>query len=200
MAISQPLSTDKLGNPDHSLMHRIIASDPGASVKSIAVDSTNKVQLSEQGASIDEFSTDGTLAGNSDTAVPTEQAVKTYADSGLAKVKVVALTRDLAAATGDVSTTGVGFTPKVIIAFGMIDVTPNACWGFSLQAVEGSIFREYEATANFGECNSLQWLSTEAGARQVAVVKSFDADGFTLTWTKVGSPTGTAYIKILCIR
>ena len=30
------------------------------------------------GATINEFSTDGTLAGNSDTAVPTEQAVKTY--------------------------------------------------------------------------------------------------------------------------
>ena len=33
------------------------------------------------GTSINEFSTDGTLAGNSDDAVPTEQAVKTYADN-----------------------------------------------------------------------------------------------------------------------
>uniref|UniRef100_A0A6M3KZ35 Uncharacterized protein n=1 Tax=viral metagenome TaxID=1070528 RepID=A0A6M3KZ35_9ZZZZ len=32
------------------------------------------------GATVTEFSIDGTLAGNSDTAVPTEQAVKTYAD------------------------------------------------------------------------------------------------------------------------
>jgi hypothetical protein len=32
------------------------------------------------GAAINEFSTDGTLAGNSDLAVPTEKAVKTYAD------------------------------------------------------------------------------------------------------------------------
>lgn len=34
------------------------------------------------GGTIDEFSTDGTLAGNSDTAVPTEKAVKTYVDTG----------------------------------------------------------------------------------------------------------------------
>jgi len=34
----------------------------------------------ENGAEINEFSTDGTLAGNSDTAVPTEKAVKTYVD------------------------------------------------------------------------------------------------------------------------
>ena len=33
------------------------------------------------GASVTEFSTDGTLAGNSDTAVPTEKAVKTYVDA-----------------------------------------------------------------------------------------------------------------------
>lgn len=33
------------------------------------------------GVAIDEFSSDDTLAGNSDTAVPTEKAVKTYADT-----------------------------------------------------------------------------------------------------------------------
>jgi len=33
------------------------------------------------GESINEFSSDGTLSGNSNTAVPTEQAVKTYVDT-----------------------------------------------------------------------------------------------------------------------
>ncbi|MDB4710379.1 hypothetical protein OAF16_01475 [Flavobacteriales bacterium] len=33
------------------------------------------------GASVNEFSTDGTLSGNSDNALPTEQAVKTYVDN-----------------------------------------------------------------------------------------------------------------------
>jgi len=32
------------------------------------------------GVAINEFSADGTLSGNSDTAVPTEKAVKTYVD------------------------------------------------------------------------------------------------------------------------
>jgi len=36
----------------------------------------------ENGTSVNEFSTDGTLAGNSDDAVPTEKAVKTYVDAG----------------------------------------------------------------------------------------------------------------------
>lgn len=33
------------------------------------------------GSAVNEFSTDGTLAGNADNAVPTEKAVKTYADT-----------------------------------------------------------------------------------------------------------------------
>lgn len=40
------------------------------------------------GATIDEFSTDGTLAGNSDTALPTEKAVKTYVDNSTPTVNL----------------------------------------------------------------------------------------------------------------
>ena len=36
----------------------------------------------QNGAAVNEFSTDGTLAGDSDLAVPTEKAVKTYVDAG----------------------------------------------------------------------------------------------------------------------
>ena len=39
------------------------------------------IKIGGGGATIDEFSTDDTLAGDSDTAVPTEKAVKTYADA-----------------------------------------------------------------------------------------------------------------------
>lgn len=38
------------------------------------------------GETINEFSSDGTLGGNSNTAVPTEQAVKTYVDTAIAGV------------------------------------------------------------------------------------------------------------------
>ena len=45
MAVSQPLSTDKLSAPDHSLMHRIIATDPSAAVESVEVDSGGNLVL-----------------------------------------------------------------------------------------------------------------------------------------------------------
>ena len=45
----------------------------------INADSSTLTNLTlDAGATINEFSTDGTLGGNSDTAVPTENAVKTY--------------------------------------------------------------------------------------------------------------------------
>ena len=40
----------------------------------------------EAGVAVNEFSTDTTLSGNSDTAVPTEKAVKTYVDTEIATV------------------------------------------------------------------------------------------------------------------
>ena len=49
----------------------------------ILITNTNGINLKNVGATINEFSTDGTLGGNSDTAVPTEQAVKTYVDTQL---------------------------------------------------------------------------------------------------------------------
>jgi len=50
------------------------------------------------GATVNEFSTDGTLAGDSDTAVPTEKAVKTYAAPKLINEIVQASTDTLTAA------------------------------------------------------------------------------------------------------
>lgn len=42
--------------------------------------------LLPNGVAINEFSTDGTLGGDSDTAVPTEKAVKTYVDNQVGSV------------------------------------------------------------------------------------------------------------------
>jgi hypothetical protein len=54
--------------------------DGSMTVEGIATFDSDGLTLAS-GASINEFSTDGTLAGNSDDAVPTEQAVKTYVDT-----------------------------------------------------------------------------------------------------------------------
>ena len=79
MSISQPALTDLLSSPDHSLMHRQIATDPLAPVQSLTVDSTGKISFSV-GVGVNNLSSDGTLVGNSDSTIPTEKAIKNYID------------------------------------------------------------------------------------------------------------------------
>jgi len=60
------------------------------SLEAVSVDTTslNAFTLKLQtGATINEISTDGTLAGDSDLAVPTEKAVKTYVDTQIAAIQ-----------------------------------------------------------------------------------------------------------------
>jgi len=45
MSISQPITSDKLNSPDHSLSHRVFANDTAAPVKSIVVDSNGRVGI-----------------------------------------------------------------------------------------------------------------------------------------------------------
>ena len=52
----------------------------GAMVLNGAITGTTSLTF-DLGSTVNEFSIDGTLAGNSDSAVPTEKAVKTYADA-----------------------------------------------------------------------------------------------------------------------
>lgn len=57
------------------------------------------------GNPVNEFSTDGTLSGNSDTAVPTEKAVKTYVDvtvGDAVRLNIVYTSIDATAVIGDV--------------------------------------------------------------------------------------------------
>jgi hypothetical protein len=71
------------GAPDFVSASSITLTAPDGVVTSADLTVGGSLDLSA-GASINEFSTDGTLAGNSDTAVPTEAAVKTYVDTEIA--------------------------------------------------------------------------------------------------------------------
>lgn len=61
--------------------------------------------LTVGGVPINEFSIDGTLSGDSDTAVPTEKAVKSYVDAAVGdavKLNIVHTSSDTTATIGDV--------------------------------------------------------------------------------------------------
>jgi hypothetical protein len=121
---------------------------------------------------------------------------------GALKSKLVAVTRDMTAATASVAYTGFGFQPTVCFAAGQ---TAGSLTGnvdvFSMVDSSRSASNTVLAanTLNVGT-NFLTFIDTTGTNQQTSSVTSFDADGLTLSWTKVGSPTGTASINILCLR
>jgi hypothetical protein len=85
----------------------------------------------------------------------------------------------------------------VVIFFSALDGLA-ASWGFD-DAVnsKGMLFRGsggpiYNTTA-------IQFQLNGTPDQQYASLASLDADGFTLTWTKQNSPTGTARVAYLAI-
>lgn len=114
-------------------------------------------------------------------------------------VKTGLFSRDISTATGTQAITGIGFTPKVVIAFSAITgAVGNMSMGF-FDTTSRSISDEYQGTPdtysgrNYGV---FMYLST---GQYGGTLSSFDADGFTISWTKFGSPTGTASIYYIAL-
>ena len=114
--------------------------------------------------------------------------------------KIISGTKNMAAGNGNVSYTGVGFRPTSIIAMSIINgsATITILLGFA----------DSTKTSNGIGLNTVSWYlqDTLVGGwssqtdSDKATVASFDADGFTLTWTATGSPTGTLSMCFLCFR
>lgn len=113
--------------------------------------------------------------------------------------KVIAFTRDASAASGDVAYTGVGFVPTSIIAVAGIEGTVPLCIGGADSAKAGKTVEQYYGGL-VTKYDYLIGLDVSSGNQQRAIVSTFDSDGFTLTWTKTGSPTGTINGFFLCFR
>ena len=109
-------------------------------------------------------------------------------------------TRDMTAATGDVAYTGYGFLPKAlfIIAVGVY----MSSFGFGDSALTESCVSDVGAggTSTIIEVTMIVHIDEGGGKEQKALLKTLDADGFTLTWTKVGAPTaGNATFAVLAL-
>lgn len=111
--------------------------------------------------------------------------------------KVGSFTYDVSTASGTQAITGAGFRPKSLVLAGSINSSVNAFIGFS----DGS------SNASITQATTSNWFSgasiasfIQVGNTATAVVSSFDADGFTLSWTKTLTPTGIANMNYLAFR
>src|SRR3990170_1405362 len=113
--------------------------------------------------------------------------------------KMTTATYDMSTATGTVSYTGAGFSPQSVIVFGQVNSDPALSVGFANRSESGESILQLQS-GNSAESAGLIHLELGGGAKQTAVISSWDTDGVTLSWTKTGSPTGTANVKFLYRR
>jgi hypothetical protein len=142
------------------------------------------------------------------SGTPSQAACTDLSNAGTAcsapilQSKIISSTRDLTLATGDIAYTGMGFVPTACNAIGSVTDGTNY-WtqnGFS-DSTRTAVMAATYATNNFTVVSGLlAAIDTTGSNKQVATIKTYDADGLTLTWTKTGTPTGTFSFWIRCVR
>lgn len=104
--------------------------------------------------------------------------------------------RNMASAGGNVSYSGVGFQPSGLIVIGGLNAH-----GISLGSCKNTsdrcVWMRSDGTTNYQNGYLIYSFEDSAADYQRALLLSFDSDGFTLTWSTAGTPTGTAYYRYL---
>jgi len=109
--------------------------------------------------------------------------------------------RDMDGASGDVAYTGYGFKPAALIIFVK---STTAAYSIGFGDDDLAEMCGYQNTTApgylFADTTRIIYLLEAAGTSQAAVLKTLDADGFTLTWTLAGNPTnGNATMIVLAL-
>lgn len=111
-------------------------------------------------------------------------------DDTVLATKVTAESRTAAAASGDVSYTGAGFLPTGVIILGEgSDGNDSLSIGLGTGAVSGGEMEIHTmggtpVITQFTSGNVIFVQDSTGSDKQAAVLKTFDSDGMTLTWTK----------------
>lgn len=136
------------------------------------------------------------MDGNETDLAPSVEAVKKYINNK--KVKIITAERDGVADNEDVKYSELGFMPSRIEAIMVVNGTFYSSNGYSDKEKTNKCI--YQADANKKYFNdSLVTYSNQGSWAQNGSIKSYDEDGFTITWTKIGNPTsGTMQMIFIC--
>ena len=117
-------------------------------------------------------------------------------------IKLGTFSRDTSIATGTQAVSGVGFKPSHIIFLANVGlITPQVSIGFSNGVVNYLIADAYANTiGTWTNAAYALYLLQTAAIYYLGSITAIGADGFTVTWTKVGAKTGTATIYYMAFR
>jgi hypothetical protein len=113
---------------------------------------------------------------------------------------------DMATVSGNQAYTGIGFKPAMLIFFACNSgAVYGACWGFSIGTATAANINMYDSYPSAGNSYTTTqggciYIYDDAGKTYAGIVKSQDADGYTITWTKTGTPAGTLESLVIAIR
>lgn len=123
--------------------------------------------------------------------------------SSQTRFHVGAFTRDLSTASGDQAVTGVTFQPSAVLFLAGV-TAGSAAWsvGFDDGSTPESLYSNHYVTADtmIAVATASIFIQGSAGDNYAGIVKTFDADGLTVTWTKTGSPSATTTIYYLALK
>lgn len=136
-----------------------------------------------------------------DTAI---YATKFY--YGTLSNKVGSFSRDTTVATGTQAVTGVGFRPRVVLFFAAQSNTGEASFGFADQVIgattlsNSNVNSRTATSAGTFETNASAIFAFQGGSDYYeGLLSSLDTDGFTISWVKTGSPTGTLDVTYVAL-
>jgi len=136
---------------------------------------------------------------NADVSNSAAIALSKLASTPYANVDMGRFVIDTATATGTQSVTGVGFQPVFVIFIAAEPASDEVSWGYDTSSLRDCIGRD---GANYfwnGENHSIQAREDSTTDAYSGKVNSFDSDGFTIGWTKTGTPTGNLSVMFLAI-
>lgn len=115
-------------------------------------------------------------------------------------IKDLYVTRDISL-TSDLVVTGVGFTSRLIIC--VINQPGSSIYsiGWSTGGA-GTCIHDFSRAAgatNWRGDSGIAMAFPAEGTSNLATVTAIGSDGFTLSWTKTGSPTGNIGMQFLCM-
>ncbi len=114
-----------------------------------------------------------------------------------ARYKVIGFSKN-GNGTGDQTVTGVGFRGKAIIFISKASIDTNYTLSFGMSDGTTSYVHDEGSSVNVPPKSCIVYHGDTGTDRMLAELKSIDADGFTVTWSKVGSPT-TVSISVMAL-
>lgn len=116
-------------------------------------------------------------------------------------VVVGTLNREIDAATGDVAYTGLGFKPSLVVFLSSEENQVGWSIGFDDGTNQYSIAEATGGSTIRNTADKSIMRLDNASYEQKGSIKTFDSDGFTIEWVKVGgAPPGTMIVVYVAFR